>query len=289
VLYNATVFRNEAGEVQGVFAAARDMTERKKAEAALKELNETLERRVADRTAELTRSNADLEQFAYVASHDLQEPLRMVSGFLNLLEERYKPLLDDKAREWIGFSVEGAARMSQLIRDLMAYSRVERRGHEQGMTDSTHSLAEALANLRSSIDTAGAAVTNDELPTVLADSTQLVQLFQNLIGNAIKFRSQDRPCQIHVGARREGGRWHFSVRDNGIGIPAEHFSRIFVIFQRLHDRSKYEGTGIGLAICKRIVERHGGHIWVESSPGEGSTFHFTLAAGGDRAVATGPH
>jgi PAS domain S-box-containing protein len=253
-----------------------DITEQRKAEAALREANETLERRVAARTAELKRSNEDLQHFAYIASHDLQEPLRMVSGFLKLLVDRYRPQLDDKAREYIDYSVEGATRMSQLIADLLAYSRVDRKGEEFRPVDAGSALAEALANLRGSIEEAGAQVTWGPLPTVSADGTQLMQLLQNLVGNAIKFRSPGRPCQVHLAAERREDRWVFSVRDNGIGVEPRHHERIFVIFQRLHNRQQYPGTGVGLAICKRIVERHGGRIWVESKVGEGSTFYFTL-------------
>jgi len=254
------------------FVAVFDnITERKRAEEALRQAAE-----------ELKRSNQDLEHFAYVASHDLQEPLRMVSGFLRLLEERYKPQLDEKAQEYIGYSVEGATRMSQLISDLLAYSRVGHKDAKHEPVDANRPLATALANLRVSIDAAGAVVTHDDLPTVTADPTQLTQLFQNLIGNAIKFRHPDRPCQVHISVkqgRREGsqeGKWVFAVRDNGIGIAPDQFERVFVIFQRLHAREKYPGTGIGLAICKKIVEQHRGKIWIDSQAGEGSTFGFTL-------------
>ncbi|HYK88034.1 MAG TPA: PAS domain S-box protein [Acidobacteriota bacterium] len=275
-IYDVFAFPIGGAENPKVGILFKDITDRKRTEAALREAYETLERRVAERTAELARSNEDLEQFAHVAGHDLQEPLRMVNGFLKLLEERYGPQLDDKAREYIGYSVEGATRMSQLITDLLAYSRVDRKGKELQPTDAGKALANALANLRGRIQEAGAKVTNDELPTVKGDSSQLSQLFQNLIGNAIKFRLPDRPCLVHVGAASDGGRWLFSVRDNGIGIPEEAYDRVFVIFQRLHTRKQYGGTGIGLAICKKIVERHGGRIWIESKVGEGSTFHFTI-------------
>jgi PAS domain S-box-containing protein len=244
-----------------------DITARKRAEDEL--------RRAAE---DLKRSNADLEQFAYVASHDLQEPLRMVTGFLTLLNTKCKPQLDAQAGEFIGFAVDGAGRMSQLITDLLAYSRVERKGRTPEPTNANTALTGALANLRGAIREAGATVTHDELPTVRADATQLMQLFQNLVGNAVKFRSPDRPCQVHVGSERQDGQWAFSIRDNGIGIPPDAFDRVFMIFQRLHTREEYPGTGIGLAICKRIVERHGGRIWVASEPDKGTTFHFTLSA-----------
>ena len=245
------------------------------AAAGRRRTEETLHRTVD----ELRLSNDDLSQFAYVASHDLQEPLRMISGFLRLLEERYAAQLDDKAREYIGFAVEGSHRMSRLIADVLAYSRVERKGEKLSPMPAGQALLAALNNLRGGIEEAGAEVTQDDLPTVLGDARQLTQLFQNLIGNALKFRSPSRPCKIHVSARREDGQCIFSVRDNGIGIPQDQFDRIFVIFQRLHTREKYPGTGIGLAICKKIVERHGGTLWVESKIGEGSLFRFTLLEG----------
>jgi PAS domain S-box-containing protein len=237
------------------------------------EADEDLRRMAED----LKRSNQDLEQFAYVASHDLQEPLRMVTGFMSLLRTRYQGQLDTQAEEYIGFAADGATRMQGLIDDLLAYSRVESRGRAALATPVQASLDRALANLRGAIAEAGATITHDELPTLAADGAQLAQLFQNLIGNALKFRA-DRPVAIHVGAARKEGNWVFSVRDNGIGIDPQFADRIFMIFQRLHTKEKYPGTGIGLAICKKIVERHGGRIWVESKPGEGSTFCFTLPA-----------
>jgi light-regulated signal transduction histidine kinase (bacteriophytochrome) len=187
--------------------------------------------------------------------------------------------LDEKAHQYVAYSVQGAQRMSQLITDLLEFSRVDRKGRELQATDANELLADALANLRASIAEAGAQVTHDPMPTVQADATQLGQLFQNLIGNAIKFRDPARPCQVHVAARKDGRQWVFSVRDNGIGIDPKQHDRVFVIFQRLHTREEYPGTGIGLAICQRIVERHGGKIWVESQPGQGSTFFFTMPEG----------
>jgi signal transduction histidine kinase len=234
--------------------------------------------RLENQAEELARSNVELERFAYVASHDLQEPLRMVTSFLQLLERRYGGQIDADADEFIGYAIGGATRMKTLVKDLLAYSRVGRHGQPLVRVDCTAILEQALANLILVIDEYGATVTHDRLPTVMADEAQMVQVFQNLIGNALKFHSE-RPPEIHVGAEHDDGAWVLSVRDNGIGIEKEYFDRIFVAFQRLHDQTRYPGTGIGLAICKRIIERHGGEIWVESEPGQGSTFFFTIMDG----------
>ncbi|MEO8629669.1 MAG: ATP-binding protein, partial [Betaproteobacteria bacterium] len=248
-----------------VTAAIRDITKRNAAEAHLLEKLE-----------ELKRSNEELEQFAYIASHDLQEPLRMVASYTQLLAKRYKGKLDADADEFIAFAVGGASRMQQLIQDLLAYSRVGTQANELLETSSEEALQEALVNLRGAIEDSGALVTHDPLPLVLGDDALLVQLFQNLIGNAIKYRRLEIP-QVRISAvRAEGERWLFSVRDNGLGIDPQYFDRIFGMFQRLHTREEFSGTGIGLAICKKIIERHGGSISVESKLGEGSTFHFAL-------------
>lgn len=232
-------------------------------------------RKLAKRTEEMERSNKDLQQFAYVASHDLQEPLRMVSSYVQLLQRRYQGRLDADAEDFIGFAVDGATRMQRLIQDLLSYSRVNTHGNPPSPIDAGKVLSQVTTNLRLAIDESGARITHESLPVVEADATQLVQLFQNLIANAIKFCSEIPP-QIHVSAEKKDPYWVFSVRDNGIGLDPEFADRIFTIFQRLHSRKDYPGTGMGLAICKRIVERHGGSIWVKSAPGAGSTFYFTL-------------
>jgi PAS domain S-box-containing protein len=246
----------------------RDISERKRAES---ELLKTAE--------ELARSNLDLEQFAYVASHDLQEPLRAVAGCVQVLKKRYQDQLDDRANELIAHTVDGVSRMQTLIDDLLTFSRVGTQGKAFESSDCNRILAQALANLEAAVEEVAAVVTHDPLPVVKADATQLTQLFQNLISNAIKFRGQ-QPPRIHVAVRRDKNQWVFSLSDNGIGMAPEYFERIFVIFQRLHTRTEYPGTGIGLAICKKIVERHGGSISVASEPGRGSTFSFTLPDSG---------
>ena len=237
----------------------------------------TVNKALARKVEELDRSNEELREFASVASHDLQEPLRMVASYTQLLSQRYKGRLDSDADEFIAFAVDGASRMQRLIQDLLLYSHVGTRGKHLLATSSEVALQEALMNLRGAIEDSGAMVTHDPLPTVLADKTQLVQLFQNLVGNAIKYRSPAVPL-VHISSAANGGKkWLFSVRDNGLGIESRYFEKIFGMFQRLHTREEYSGTGIGLAICKKIVERHGGSISVESRLGQGSTFRFALA------------
>ncbi len=260
------------GTFHGYRGVGKDITRRKTDEAALREAHEALELKAK----ELERSNEELQQFAYVASHDLQEPLRMVSSYTQLLARRYGDKLDGDAHEFMDFVVDGAARMKQLIEDLLAYSRVGTRGRALTPTDSGAALARALANLRGAQEASGAQVTHEAMPEVVADSGQLTQLFQNLIGNAMKFRGEEPP-RIHVSAQTRERVWVFSVRDNGIGLDTQYADRIFMMFQRLHNKQEYPGTGIGLAICKKIVERHGGRIWVDSRPGEGSTFGLTIA------------
>lgn len=260
----ALPMRDSEGRVVKWFGTNSDIDNQKRAEE-----------QVQQSLADLHRSNQELEQFAYVASHDLQEPLRMVASYTQLLAEKYEGQLDAKAQKYIEYAVDGAVRMQRLINDLLTYSRISRKGQPREPTDSHAILGEALRNLEAAIKESRATVTNDDLPVVCSDPPQLLQVFQNLIGNAIKFHGVDRP-RIHVSARDAGDGWEFSVKDNGIGIDAQYADRVFAIFQRLHTRQEYPGTGIGLAVCKRIVERHGGRIWFESESGKGSTFYFTV-------------
>jgi PAS domain S-box-containing protein len=256
--------RDAHGEPLYEIAVFDDITDRKNAESALHAAH-----------AELKRSNAELEQFAYVASHDLQEPLRMVSSYTQLIQRRYGDRLDGDAKEFMHYVVDGAARMKQLIEDLLAYSRVGTKGKEFREVEVDGALKRAVTNLRAAIEEAGASVTWDPLPRVSGDDVQLAQLFQNLVGNALKFRGAAVP-RVHVSCTSTDHEYQFAVADNGIGIEPQYFERIFMVFQRLHTKGDYPGTGIGLAICKKVVERHGGRIWVESTLGEGSRFLFTL-------------
>jgi PAS domain S-box-containing protein len=260
------------GSTEGILVTAiRDISGRKKSE-------EHLVRAVG----ELKRSNDELQQFAYVSSHDLQEPLRMVASYTQLLAKRYKGRLDSDADEFIAFAVDGCNRMQGLIQDLLAYSRTGTNAKVLHEISGDDALQEALTNLRTAIEESGAVVTHDSLPVIQTDPAQLALVFQNLIGNAIKYRSAEVP-HVHVSATKNGGpEWLFSVRDNGLGIDPQYFERIFILFQRLHGRNEFEGTGIGLAICKKIVDRLGGRIWVESEIGKGSTFHFALPQGNEK-------
>jgi light-regulated signal transduction histidine kinase (bacteriophytochrome) len=248
-----------------IISIIRDITGRKQAEERLRAV-----------AADLERSNKELEQFAYVASHDLQEPLRMVASYTQLLARRYKGKLDSEADEFIGFAVDGARRMQELINDLLTYSRVGSRPLDLQLVDSGQVVDQVIGDLGPSIEETGARIERDELPTVYADRLQLHQLFQNLIANALKFQKPGVAPEVRVSARSDDGQWTFSVSDNGIGIEPQYLQRIFVLFQRLHSRAEYPGTGIGLAICKKIVERYGGTMRVESEPGRGTTFEFTM-------------
>ena len=283
VLVSATDLELEGARIRSLVMT--DVTEKRRVEEYLRRVNEELEERVGERTAELNRtveelrrSNEELQRFAYVASHDLQEPLRSIVSFSQLLDRRYRGTLDADADEFIGFIVEGGLRMQTLITDLLSFSRVTTNGRPFVETDSGAVLGEALRDLSGAIEAEGATVTAGPMPRVMADEPQLGQVFANLIGNALKYRRPDVPPEVRIRAEREGRFWRFAVEDNGIGIEPEYFDRIFVLFQRLHTQEAYPGTGIGLAIVQKIVERHGGEVRVESTPGEGSTFSFTLPA-----------
>ena len=260
---SSVVIRDSAGQPKALMAVIRDITVRKQAEEALKTAEE------------LARSNRDLDQFAAVVSHDLKEPLRTVRGFVQLLQKKYVNQLDAEGDTFVEYIMDGAKRMESLVTALLTYARVTSRSSELVPTNAGAALRQALDNLQASILEAGAEITHAELPTVQADPSQLAQLFQNLLGNSLKFRSQ-APPKIHVGSCREQDYWRFFVCDNGIGLDSKFQEEIFEIFRRLHTHTQYAGTGIGLSICKKIVERHGGHIWVESEPGQGATFSFTL-------------
>ncbi|WP_307128770.1 CHASE3 domain-containing protein [Streptomyces sp. B1I3] len=261
-------------DVEAVASAVEDMRRRLVAELAESQERETL---LAEQTGELRRSNSELEQFAYVASHDLQEPLRKVASFCQLLEKRYGSELDTRGKQYIDFAVDGAKRMQVLINDLLTFSRVGRVHESWKPVDLDRSLDRALSNLTLAVQEAEATVVReDTLPELLGDSTSLTMIWQNLIGNAVKFRRPDVSCRITIGCVREGDDWHLTVADNGIGIAPEFSDKVFVIFQRLHARDEYEGTGIGLSLCRKIVEFHGGRIWLDPAPAEGTLIHFTL-------------
>ena len=251
-----------------------DITEIKKAEEELKRLSEELE-----------RSNAALKDFAYIASHDLKKPLQTIESFSKLLARRYKGKLDAKAHEFISYIVEGVQRLQMLIKDLLEYSQIETKAKNIKPTDFSFIVEEAMSNMKTAIDESNAVVTYNKMPTIMSDPQQMISLFQNLIDNAINFRSNKAP-RVRISAERKGDEWVFAIRDNGIGIDPKDFEKIFVMFQRLHGSTDYPGTGIGLSICKKIVERHGGRIWLESETAKGSTFYFTIP---DRQYPLKPH
>ncbi|MGA2293440.1 ATP-binding protein, partial [Bradyrhizobium sp.] len=262
--------KSPTGKIVGAAKVARDITARKRDQEVL-----------ATRTRELQRSNADLEQFAYVASHDVQEPLRMVSIYTQLLAEHYEGKLDEKARKYMDYSLDGSRRMRELIKDLLAYSRIDAEARTPGPIRSEIVVKNVLEGLKIAIEESHAEIACGNLPWVRADKAQLAQVFQNLVGNALKFRGE-RPPHIRIDAAQSNGSWTFRVEDNGIGIDKVHSDLVFQVFQRLHGRDRYGGSGIGLAITKKIVERHGGRIWFESEPDKGSAFYFTMpAAEGD--------
>ncbi len=302
-------FMSTDGKPRQYVAIRADITERKRADEEIQRLNSEMERRNKDleaqavelqrardelevrvnqRTAELAaanqvleRSNIELQQFAYVASHDLQSPLRSISGFVQLLKSEYEGKLDEQADDWIRRTVQAIGQMQTMIRDVLAYSRVESRSRPFAPTAFLDVFNDAVALLESSIRDARGQVSCGDLPVVMGDRSQLVQLMQNLIGNGLKYHSEEAP-RVHVSAEHNGDQWTFSVRDNGIGVDPKHHERIFEIFRRLHDQTQYPGTGIGLAVCRRVVARHGGRIWLESEPGHGSVFRFTLSEGTDK-------
>ncbi|MGQ9689334.1 MAG: sensor histidine kinase [Desulfobaccales bacterium] len=305
MLLNARLISAKGRQPQRILLAMEDITERKRAREALQRAYEDLEKRVAERTQELAqanqqlqkeieerkraerllalkaeelaRSNAELEQFAYLVSHDLQEPLHVAAGFLRLLSRRYKKHLDAKGAEFIDCALDSITRLEQQIKDLLDFSRLTTRAREFQVIESNEVLEQVLKDMSLIIQEKKAQITWAPLPRILGDPSQVARLFQNLIGNALKFCG-DKPPRIQIGARRADGQWQFWVQDQGIGIDPKDCDRIFLMFERLHSRSAYPGTGIGLAICKKIVERHGGRIWVESAPGQGATFYFTLPA-----------
>lgn len=266
------IIRDDVGRATRLIGATRDITERKENEALLLELNNRLKQR-AD---ELAASNVELERFAYIASHDMQEPLRMITSFLQLFKKKYEDQIDETAEQYIHFAVDGAERMKKLIMDLLQYSRVGSNKEDYENIDTNHLLKEVVTVFRTHLDETKALITIDDLPGIKANRTQLFQLFQNLVGNALKYHSDEIPS-IHISGKEEENHYQFSVKDNGIGIKPIFFEKVFILFQRLHHKNEYSGTGIGLAICKKIIERHNGRIWVESEPGKGSCFYFTIS------------
>jgi PAS domain S-box-containing protein len=272
-----TALRDETGVLRGFVKVTRDVTAHKLAEEAIRQLNAELEQRVAERTAQLQRSSEDLRQFARVAAHDLQEPIRQVINYTQLLSTRYHGRLDAEADEFIAYAVAGAKRLQQLILDLLAYTEIETRPPALTAVESEAVLAGALSDLRSAVAERGATITYDPLPIVWGDAVQLQLVFRNLLANSIKFHNT-QPPHVHISATPQDKEWVFTVRDNGIGIAPQDRERIFMVFQRLHHQEPYPKPGIGLAMCKKIIERHGGKIWVESTPGQGATFLFTLPA-----------
>jgi chemotaxis family two-component system sensor kinase Cph1 len=275
VLYNASVYKNEFKEVKGVFATARDITGMKKAEMKLRKYQDSLEKKVKERTKALEQSNKELKEFAYVASHDLKEPLRMITSFLQLLEHRYKDKLDPDANDFIEYAVEGAKRMDKMINDLLEYSRIGNQEREFEYLQSEQLLKTVLMNLKPTIEDTNAIITHDPLPLIFANEQMMIQLFQNIISNSIKYHGEKNP-EIHISADNVNDEYIFAIKDNGIGIDQNHLERIFIIFKRLHTREEYEGTGIGLAIVQKIVQKHRGKMWVESELGKGTTFYFTI-------------
>ncbi|MBK8905973.1 MAG: PAS domain S-box protein [Anaerolineaceae bacterium] len=276
ILAAVTPIKDDDGRIIGAVAVNRDITNQMEIEAGLRERSRTLEAR-----------NEDLAQFAYAASHDLQEPLRMITSYLQLLSQRYSGQLDEEADEFIAYAFDGATRMRQLIADLLAYAKIGRNNLVYTEVSLERVLRQVLANLDLRIQENQVTITYDPLPTVMAEKTQMLQLFQNLLSNAIKFRNQTNPT-IHISAHQDQAKWVIQVTDNGIGMDPKLSEKIFVIFQRLHTRQEYPGTGIGLAICKKIVQNHGGTIWVQSEPGAGATFTFTLPISTEKAAVTGP-
>jgi light-regulated signal transduction histidine kinase (bacteriophytochrome) len=264
IIFEAAPIYNTKGQLIAAIETLQDITERKRAEETL-----------ALQTQELARSNTDLERFAYVASHDLQEPLRMVSSYVQLIAKRYEGKLDPDADDFIAFTLDGIDWMQSLINALLTYSRVGTQAGKFQMTDFNQVLARVMKNLQIAVQEHNADVTYEKLPVTMADTSQMEQLFQNLVNNAIKFHGE-KPPRIEISAEKKENHWLFCVRDHGIGIDPQYSERIFEIFQRLHSRQEYAGTGIGLAVCKRIIERHGGRIWVESQLGAGAAFYFTL-------------